>query len=138
MSWNDHRPMSPHLQVYDLPLTAKMSILHRATGAALFIGLVFMVWILAVVASGGNANANGAESWGEMQAFLSHGFIQFILFLFTLSLYYHLCNGIRHLFWDMGKGLDPESTSISGKTVIIVSLLLTLSTWMVAFMWGGP
>ena len=63
MAWNDPRPMSPHLQVYKLPLTAKLSVLHRGTGAVLFIGLILMIFVLL-------SAANGNDSWQSMHAFL--------------------------------------------------------------------
>ena len=125
MSWDDKRPMSPHLQVYKLPLTAKLSILHRGTGAALFIGLILMVLVLAAAAA-------GAESWQSMHRFLTSWLGKLILFGFTFSLYYHLCNGIRHLFWDIGKGLDLDDARRSAKAVIIATLILTLLTWLIA------
>ncbi len=125
MSWDDNRPMSPHLQVYKLPLTAKLSILHRGTGAVLFIGLILMVWVLA-------AAAGGAQSWQSMHVFLSSWFGQLVLFGFTFSLYYHLCNGIRHLFWDIGKGYELLEAQKTGKIVIAVSIALTLLTWLIA------
>jgi len=125
MSWNDKRPMSPHLQVYKLPLTAKLSILHRGTGAVLFIGLLLMVWVLV-------AAAMGATSWHSMHSFLSSWFGKLVLFGFTFSLYYHFCNGIRHLFWDMGKGFELTSSPKSGIAVIFTSLLLTVVTWLIA------
>ncbi len=125
MSWEDNRPMSPHLQVYDLPLTAKLSIFHRGTGAVLFIGLILMVLVLV-------AAADGAESWKIMHGFLSSGFGKLVLFGFTFSLYYHLCNGIRHLFWDIGKGLELIEVHKTGKIVIAASIVLTLLTWLIA------
>jgi succinate dehydrogenase / fumarate reductase cytochrome b subunit len=125
MAWNDPRPMSPHLQVYKLPLTAKLSIVHRGTGAALFIGLILMVLVLL-------SAANGADSWQTMQSFLSSFLGKFVLFGFTFALYYHLCNGIRHLFWDIGKGLDLEDANKSGIAVIAISIFLTLLTWIIA------
>ena len=125
MAWNDPRPMSPHLQVYKLPLTAKLSILHRVTGAVLFIGLILMILVLL-------SAANGADSWRDMHAFLSSIFGKFVLFGFTFSLYYHLCNGIRHLFWDIGKGLDLVDANKSGVAVIAISIFLTLLTWIIA------
>ncbi len=125
MAWNDPRPMSPHLQVYKLPLTAKLSILHRVTGAVLFTGLILMILVLL-------SAANGADSWQNMHAFLSSIFGKFVLFGFTFSLYYHLCNGIRHLFWDIGKGLDLVDANKSGIAVIAISIFLTLLTWIIA------
>ena len=125
MSWNDKRPMSPHLQVYDLPLTAKLSILHRGTGFVLFVGLILMVLVLA-------AAAGGPDSWKSMHGFLSSWFGKLVLFGFTFSLYYHFCNGIRHLFWDIGKGFDLQDAEKAGKVVIIASVVLTILTWLVA------
>ena len=125
MSWDDPRPMSPHLQVYKLPITAKLSILHRGTGGALFLGLILMIAVLVSAAS-------GPESWASMHSFLSGFFGQLILFGFTFALYYHMCNGVRHLFWDIGKGLDLESARKSGIGVLIGSVVLTLLTWLIA------
>jgi len=124
MPWEDNRPMSPHLQVYSLPLTAKLSILHRATGAVLYIGLILMVWVLA-------AAAGGAESWQNMHGFLSSWFGKLVLSGFTFSLYYHLCNGIRHLFWDIGKGFDLIEADKASLIVITASVVLTLLTWLI-------
>ena len=125
MAWNDKRPMSPHLQVYDLPVTAKLSILHRITGAALTAGLIIIVFALA-------AAAGGQENWQTMHAILSSWFGYLVLFGFTVVLYYHFCTGIRHLFWDMGKALDTESVEQSGKIILIATAGLSLVTWLVA------
>lgn len=125
MSWNDKRPMSPHLQIYKLPLIAKLSILHRVTGAIIFIGLVFIVGALLAV-------ANGAESWQSMHHFLSNGLVQLVLVAFTFSLYYHLSHGVRHLLWDIGKGFGTEGINKS-LVVIAIAVLLTLLTWLVVF-----
>jgi len=125
MSWDDKRPMSPHLQIYKLPFTAKLSILHRGTGAVLFFGLILMVWVLF-------SASNGASSWQGMHSFLASWFGKFVLFGFTFSLYFHLANGIRHLFWDIGKGFDLEQVKKSGIAVILSSTILTLITWLIA------
>jgi succinate dehydrogenase / fumarate reductase cytochrome b subunit len=126
MSWNDQRPMSPHLQVYKLPLTARLSILHRATGVVLFVGLLLMIVGMAIA-------AQGAESWGGLQSFLSSYMGKLLLFCVIFSLYYHLCNGLRHLFWDIGKGLTLKATEQSNLVVIVMSIVLTLLTWF--FSW---
>jgi len=125
MAWNDPRPMSPHLQIYKLPFTAKLSILHRGTGAVLFAGLILMVLTLLSI-------AGGPESWASMQSFLSSFIGKFILFGFTFCLFYHMCNGIRHLFWDIGKGLELEDAKKTGIAVIAASAFLTVFTWIIA------
>lgn len=125
MSWDDKRPMSPHLQIYKLPFTAKLSILHRGTGAVLFIGLLLMVWVLL-------SAANGENSWENMHGLLNSWLGYLVLIGFTFSLLYHLGNGIRHLFWDIGKGLELNQAKKSGLVVIAASILLTILTWLIA------
>ncbi|MCF6188923.1 MAG: succinate dehydrogenase, cytochrome b556 subunit [Cocleimonas sp.] len=125
MPWNDKRPMSPHLQIYKLPITAKLSILHRGTGAILTIGLILLAITLASVASGESA-------WESMRWVLSSWFGYLVLIGFTASLYYHFCNGIRHLFWDAGKGLDLKSAEKSATIVLIATVALTVFTWVIA------
>ncbi len=125
MSWNDKRPMSPHLQIYKLPITAKLSILHRGTGAVLTIGLILLAIALAGAASGESA-------WESMHRLLSSWFGYLVLFGFTTSLYYHFCNGVRHLFWDSGMGLDLKSAEKSAIMVLIATVVLTVFTWVIA------
>ena len=125
MSWDDKRPMSPHIQIYKMPITAKLSVLHRGTGAVLFLGLILMVWVLA-------AAAGGADSWASMHGFLDSWFGNLVLFGFTFSLYYHFCNGIRHLIWDLGKGLSVEEAHKSARVVLIATAVLTVLTWIIA------
>lgn len=117
------RPLSPHLQIYKLPLTALLSITHRITGIFLSLGTVILVyWLLAI--------ASGPDAYAQAQALLSSPYSLAALFLWTFALYFHLCNGIRHLFWDIGYGFELKTVDRSGDLVIIVSLLLTGVTWL--------
>jgi succinate dehydrogenase / fumarate reductase cytochrome b subunit len=125
MPWTDKRPMSPHLHIYRMPITAILSIVHRGTGAVLFLGLLLMIWILVAV-------ANGGESWQAAHHFLSSWQGNIVLFGFNFSLYYHFCNGIRHLFWDIGKGLSLAEVHQSAWVVIFSAILLTLITGVIA------
>ncbi len=125
MSWTDKRPMSPHLQIYKLPITAKLSVLHRGTGAVLTLGLILLSIVMASAASGESA-------WASIHWLLSSWFGYFVLFGFTASLYYHFCNGIRHLFWDAGKGLNLECAEKSAVIVLIATAALTIFTWVIA------
>ena len=127
MPWTDPRPISPHLQIYRMPITAVLSVLHRGTGAVLFLGLLLMIAVLASIAS-------GEDNWLIMQEFLSSWLGYLILFGFTFSLYYHLCNGIRHLLWDIGKGLSVSSLHKSAIIVLLSSVILTLLTWIIALL----
>ena len=119
------RPLSPHLQVYKPQLTSVLSITHRATGIALVAGTILLLyWLLAL--------AGGPESYAAAQALLGSMPARVILFAFTLAFCYHLCNGIRHLFWDIGKGFEMEAVYASGKAVVVVSIIMTVLAWIIA------
>ncbi len=119
-----NRPLSPHIQVYKMPLSAKLSIFHRLTGLGLSFGAVVLVfWLFSL--------AYLSETAVALHAFFSSGFGKVILIAFTFAFFYHFCNGIRHLFWDVGKGFELEQVNRSGVIVIIVALVLTAITWVV-------
>ena len=125
MSWTDKRPLSPHLQIYKLPITAKLSVIHRGTGVVLTLGLILLSMVLASIASGESA-------WASVNWLISSWFGYLVLIAFTATLYYHFCNGIRHLFWDAGKGLDLKSAEKSAFMVLIATASLTVFTWVIA------
>ncbi len=119
------RPLSPHLQVYDmLQLTSALSIAGRITGAAWAVGLVLLVWWLVAAASGPSAFA-------QVQWFLSSWIGLLGLFGMTAAAWYHTLNGVRHLFWDAGYGYDIPTTYRSGKLVLVGTVVLTLLTWII-------
>lgn len=122
---NNNRPTSPHLQIYRLPLTAKMSISHRITGVFLSAGLVITVLFLLAL-------AGGQSSWQVAHNLLSSWFGQLVLFGFTLVLNYHMCNGIRHLLWDIGHGFSLQAAERNNKIVLLASVVITLLVWIVA------
>jgi len=116
-------PLSPHLQVYKPQLTSVLSIVHRATGVFLSVGaLLVTFWLLSVAA--------GPVLYAKTSAVINAWYGQVLLFGFCYSLYYHLCNGIRHLFWDAGKGLELKQAYAGGYAVIAASILLTAATWV--------
>ena len=115
------RPLSPHLQVYKPQLTSMLSILHRGTGVFLSLGTVLLVCWLAAIAA-------GPDAYAGFQAMSSHWFMQLLLLGWAFSLYYHLCNGIRHLFWDVGRGFEMEDLYRSGWIVLFAALILTAAT----------
>lgn len=120
----DHRPLSPHLQIYKPQLTSVMSILHRLTGIALAVGTLLLVYWLA-------AAAGGPESYAAAQAFISSPIGLILLFAWSLAFFYHLGNGIRHLFWDAGYGFELPTVYKSGWTVLIATAVLTLLSWAI-------
>ncbi len=119
------RPLSPHLQVYRWQLTMVMSILHRAAGVALVVGVFALAWWLLAVAAGGDSYADAAGA-------LASPFGKIILFGFSLALVYHLLNGIRHLLWDAGWGFEIPEVYRSGYAVAILTVVFTAAIWFVA------
>jgi succinate dehydrogenase / fumarate reductase cytochrome b subunit len=123
---NRLRPLSPHLQVYKPQLTSILSILHRGTGIVLSIGSIFLVsWILVLTL--------GESAYKIYSQLVNNWFGKLVIFGFTFGLFYHLSNGIRHLFWDAGYGYDLKDAYISGFAVIFSSLSLTLITWLIIY-----
>lgn len=122
---SNNRPLSPHLQVYKPQLTTFMSITHRATGIALAVGTLMLVcWLIAA--------ATGESAFNEVQAFLGSIVGRLLLLGWTYALFYHMCNGLRHLFWDAGKGFEIDTAYMTGRVVIGASILLTIGAWL----WG--
>jgi len=125
MAWNDKRPLSPHLTHYKMPLTAYLSIAHRACGIVNSVAIVLLVLLI--------ASASGSpEGYEFMSGIANSWFGKLMLFGFTITLYYHMANGIRHLFWDVGYGLELETAKKSGNVCLIAALVMSVITWMVA------
>ncbi len=119
------RPLSPHLQVYRWRLTSVLSILHRATGVALSLGTILLVsWL--------GAASDGPEHYAGMQRFLGSWIGLVLLFGWSAALFYHLCNGIRHLVWDTGRGLKLGSVYAGGWAVLAGTVVLTAAAWIFA------
>jgi succinate dehydrogenase / fumarate reductase cytochrome b subunit len=130
MTTNSKLPLSPHLQIYRLPLTAILSVIHRGTGVILGLGALILVLVLA-------AAANSPESYSIIHTHLGTWYGQIFLLGLTFSLYLHFCNGIRHLFWDVGLGFELDTVDITAKLAIFVSIALTAVTWWVAANMAG-
>jgi len=117
------RPLSPHLTVYRWPITMTLSILHRMTGVALSVGLIILaIWLIALSSS--------AQAYGQFTALLGSIVGRLLLMAFSFAFFFHLCNGIRHLFWDVGKGFEMRQVTASAWTVVVASLALTLWLWL--------
>ncbi|MEN8719768.1 MAG: succinate dehydrogenase, cytochrome b556 subunit [Oceanococcaceae bacterium] len=120
------RPLSPHLQVYRPQLTSLLSITHRATGVFNALGSIGLVlWL--------GAAAQGADSHATVQAFFGSVLGQLMLLGWSFSLYYHLCNGVRHLVWDSGKSLDIPGVYRSGYIMLGSAAALTALTWLMVW-----
>ena len=125
-----NRPLSPHLQVYRLPLTGVISICHRMTGVILAVGVVFFVGLLLAVAS-------GPDSFEPIQVLLDSLLGRAVLFLWSYTLFFHLCHGIRHLLWDAGRGFDKETMDKLALLELVASVGVTLLVWGGARFFGG-
>jgi len=119
----NQRPLSPHLGVYKFMYTMSLSILHRITGIAATVGfLLFTGWLMAL--------ASGPDSYARAMQMLGSPFAKLLLVGFTFSFVYHFCNGIRHLVWDTGRGLERAQARRSGAVVIVAALVITaLVVW---------
>lgn len=119
----DNRPLSPHLQVYRPQLTSVLSILHRITGIGLAVGTLLLVWWLIAAAAGPTA-------FDTVQNFIGSIIGRLLLLTWSFALYYHLCNGIRHLVWDVGKGFELGTAYASGWLVVAAAVMLTVISWV--------
>ena len=118
------RPLSPHLSAYKGQISSVVSVMQRITGGGLAVGLGFFVYWLA-------AAAYGPESYATAQWFLTTWFGYLCLFGFSVCIYFHLCNGIRHLIWDIGFGFEIHQVVIGGIAVLAGTAVLTVITWWV-------
>lgn len=115
------RPRSPDVQIYRPQLTSVLSFTHRVTGLWLGLGSILLVVWLAVLAAGSNAAV-------AMDGLL-HSWVGIVLLLgWTFALFFHRCNGIRHLAWDLDFGFELRSIYLSGWIVVAASVILTLTT----------
>ena len=125
-----NRPLSPHLQVYRFQWTMLLSISHRITGVGLAVGTLLLVYWLAAAAA-------GPEAFATAQAVVGSFIGRLFLFGWTFALFYHLCNGIRHLVWDAGYGFELDDAYRSGLMVAGASAALTLLSWVLGYALGS-
>lgn len=124
----DPRPLSPHLQVWRWHATMASSIFHRASGSINYIGAILITAWLVLLAA-------GPEAYAVFEGLMTGPvgiLVKLALFGFTLSLVYHLFNGVRHLVWDMGKGFDPEGSNQRSIIIIIAAIVVTVGIWILA------
>ena len=125
------RPLSPHLTIYRLTLTMMMSIVHRITGAALYVGTLLVAWWLIAAASGPNGYAT-------VQWFMGSWIGRLMLFGYTWALIHHMLSGLRYLIWDTGRGFGPSEREWLVRATLFGSVTLTVLPWIVGYlMFGG-
>lgn len=123
------RPLSPFL-MYRWQYTMALSILHRVTGCALSVGLLlFAYWLVAA--------ATGREEYATAHAFFGHAFVRVLLIGFSFAFFYHLLNGVRHLTWDTGHGLERKAARLSGWVTFVGALATTALFWFFIVLRAG-
>jgi succinate dehydrogenase / fumarate reductase cytochrome b subunit len=128
------RPVSPNIQldggIWRWHITMAASIFHRASGMALYLGaLLAMAWALSLAA--------GPDAYGAFSELAGRLIGRIVLIGLTLAAFYHLSNGIRHLFWDAGYGFKPRTATNSAWLVILIAIVATAAFWAVILFTGA-
>ncbi|MFC4763056.1 succinate dehydrogenase, cytochrome b556 subunit [Dyella koreensis] len=124
------RPLSPHLQIYKWQVQMVTSILHRATGIALAVGTLLVLWGLLSL-------AGGEASFNQFKTCVGSPIGLLLLFGWSWALFYHLCNGIRHLVQDAGAGYAIPQFVRSSWLSVVGSIVLTVIVWAYVLTAGG-
>jgi succinate dehydrogenase / fumarate reductase, cytochrome b subunit len=125
-----NRPLSPHLQIYRRQITSVLSISHRLTGVVLTAGFLLLVYWLVALANGDAAYASATSLFASWP-------VRVVLFLATFAFFFHFANGIRHLWWDTGRGFEIPEVIQSGWLAIIVATVLTILAWGILLLGGA-
>ena len=120
------RPISPHLTIFRPYVNMMMSILHRITGAALYVGTLLLIWWLV-------AAARSDQAFDLVQAVFGHWFGKIVLFGFSWALIHHFLGGLRHLLWDTGRGFDLKTIEWLARGNLLGSIALTILLWVVVY-----
>ncbi|HEV2533632.1 succinate dehydrogenase, cytochrome b556 subunit [Phenylobacterium sp.] len=124
------RPLSPHLSIWRWHITMATSILHRATGVALYVGaLIGAAWAISL--------ARGPETYANFKHLLGSPLGKVVMFGLTLSFFYHLANGVRHLVWDIGKGFDLKTANATSIVIFAFAAAASAAVWAIAAMTGA-
>ncbi len=118
-----NRPLSPHLQVYRLPLTGILSIMHRGTGVLLTIGLCLLAYGLWAL-------AQGEENYSAFQSGVDSVFGRIVLYGWVFGLFFHFCHGVRHLIWDFGSGFLKHHMNFFALLEIILAVILMIAAFV--------
>ena len=104
-----------------------MSIVHRVTGAANYVGAALVaIWLVAM--------ASGPDAYATAQWFFGSFVGRLILFGYTWSLIHHMLGGVRHLVWDFGHGMEPAQRMNMARYTLFASIPLTLAIWIAAYL----
>ena len=124
------RPLSPFVSVWRWHITMAASIAHRVTGVALYVAaLIAAAWAISL--------ASGPDAYAAFKAVMASPIGLVVMFGLTVSFFYHLANGVRHLVWDTGRGFDIKTANASAVLVIAFALAASIAIWMIAAMTGA-
>ena len=121
----NRRPLSPHLQIYTPLVNMMMSIVHRITGAALYVGTLLLAWWLL-------AAATGPEQFALASGFFASPLGMLLLLGYTWAFMHHLLGGVRHLIWDTGRGFNLATVDVLCWMTLVGSVVLTAAIWLAA------
>lgn len=122
------KPLSPHIQIYRWEITMLISILHRACGIAMAVGTALVVWMLLALAT-------GEAAYSLFQNFITSPIGTLLLLGWTVAIFFHMANGVRHLVWDSGHGYQITTARRTGMAVFAYAAIMTLIVWFVACPW---
>lgn len=125
--FKSQRPTSPHLQIYRWNVSSFTSILHRLTGVALFFSILALSWYITYYTYQINVADTSESCDCPLNQLINYAFFAAGTFI-TFALYYHFFNGIRHLFWDLGKGFEKSTARATGLTAIALAIIFTALT----------
>jgi succinate dehydrogenase / fumarate reductase, cytochrome b subunit len=129
-SRNNERPLSPHIGIYRRQISMVMSILHRATGSALYFGTMLLAaWLIGV--------AQGPKAFDAVNALFAHPVGLLVMFGYTWALMHHMLGGLRHFIWDTGRGFNLGTVNLLSWLTIVGSVVLTAAIWFVALRMRG-
>jgi succinate dehydrogenase / fumarate reductase cytochrome b subunit len=124
------RPLSPHLGIYRMHMTMLMSIVHRITGVANYVGtLLVAAWLVSI--------AMGEQAYAAVNAVFGHPLGKLVLFGYSWNIIHHMLGGMRHLLWDTGRAMQPRSADTLAWLTLIGSLSLTVALWAVGISMRG-
>ena len=124
------RPLSPHLGIYRMQINMAMSIVHRITGGALYVGTILLAaWLISA--------AMGERAFALVNSLFGHPIGMLILFGYTWALIHHMLGGMRHLLWDTGRAMDTRSADTLAWLTIIGSVVLTALLWFAGLSYRG-
>jgi succinate dehydrogenase / fumarate reductase cytochrome b subunit len=124
------RPLSPHIWIWRWHITMFASILHRATGMALYVGaLILAGWAVAL--------ASGPQAYADYMALLGSVPGRVVMFGLTVSVFFHMANGVRHLVWDAGKGFEPRTANMTAMVAYTFAVVAAIAVWVIAALTGA-